>query len=296
PPDITDEETSSDITVQEGENATLVCHAAGHPAPRILWRREDGESLILRKGLRDVTKVDTFSGDTLTLVKLERRQMGAYLCIASNDVPPAVSKRITLNVNFAPVVKVPNQLLGAPFGTNVSLECHVEAFPNTINYWVKNRGEMLLHGTKHSIVENRTSYKVHLKLTINQFSRGDLGTYMCVSTNSLGHADGTVRLYEIKVATPMPIGSTENQIFTLSVPALEATGDARMVDLANDISLTTIAPMQSMMEETVLDQSSTMQDVQAERGVNSGARKGASSRVLASFMAPFLSVLVHVVR
>jgi len=44
-------------------------------------------------------------------------------------------------------------------------------------------------------LENRTSYKVHLKLTINKFSQGDLGTYMCVSTNSLGHADGTVRLY-----------------------------------------------------------------------------------------------------
>lgn len=43
--------------------------------------------------------VDTHAGDSLTLVKLERRQMGAYLCIASNDVPPAVSKRITLNVN-----------------------------------------------------------------------------------------------------------------------------------------------------------------------------------------------------
>lgn len=43
--------------------------------------------------------VDTFSGDNLTLVKLDRKQMGAYLCIASNDVPPAVSKRITLNVN-----------------------------------------------------------------------------------------------------------------------------------------------------------------------------------------------------
>lgn len=54
--------------------------------------------------------------------------------------------------------------------------------------------------------------------------------------------------------------------------------------------------MQSMMEETVLDQSSTMQDVQADRGVNSGARRGPASRVLASFVAPFLSVLVHVVR
>jgi len=54
--------------------------------------------------------------------------------------------------------------------------------------------------------------------------------------------------------------------------------------------------MQSMMEESVLDQSSTMQDVHAERGVNSGARRGAASRALATFMAPFLSVLVHVVR
>jgi hypothetical protein len=31
--------------------------------------------------------------------RLDRRQMGAFLCIASNDVPPAVSKRIILNVN-----------------------------------------------------------------------------------------------------------------------------------------------------------------------------------------------------
>ena len=30
---------------------------------------------------------------------ISREQMGAYLCIASNDVPPAVSKRIILNVN-----------------------------------------------------------------------------------------------------------------------------------------------------------------------------------------------------
>ncbi|PNF33875.1 hypothetical protein B7P43_G06730 [Cryptotermes secundus] len=183
----------------------------GRPRPN--W--VDNIKMDLRKKGWDE---DTFSGDTLTLLKLDRKQMGAYLCIASNDVPPAVSKRITLNVNFAPVVKVLNQLLGAPLGTNVSLECHVEAFPNTINYWVKNRGEMLLDGAKHSIVENRTSYKVHLKLTVNQLSRRDLGVYMCVSTNSLGHADGTVRLYEIKVATQIPVESTENQVATVSDP------------------------------------------------------------------------------
>ncbi|KAF4525270.1 hypothetical protein B566_EDAN014670 [Ephemera danica] len=94
----------------------------------------------------------------MQLVKLERRQMGAYLCIASNDVPPAVSKRITLNVNFAPVIKVPNQLLGAPLGTDVHLECYVEAFPNTINYWMKNRGEMLLDGRRNARRKHQSHY------------------------------------------------------------------------------------------------------------------------------------------
>lgn len=47
PPDIDDTETSGDITVSEGENVTLVCRATGHPEPRILWRREDGNHIIL---------------------------------------------------------------------------------------------------------------------------------------------------------------------------------------------------------------------------------------------------------
>jgi len=68
--------------------------------------------------------------------------------VRSIPLPADVLAIILLSLlsTVAPVVKVPNQLLGAPLGTNVSLECHVEAFPNTINYWVKNRGEMLLDG------------------------------------------------------------------------------------------------------------------------------------------------------
>lgn len=42
---------------------------------------------------------ETFSGETLSLSSVKRSHMGAYLCIASNDVPPAVSKRVILNVN-----------------------------------------------------------------------------------------------------------------------------------------------------------------------------------------------------
>ncbi|KAG5875646.1 hypothetical protein JTB14_003490 [Gonioctena quinquepunctata] len=39
-----------------------------------------------------------------------------------------------------PVIHVPNQLVGAPLGTDVTLECNVEAYPKSINYWVRDTG------------------------------------------------------------------------------------------------------------------------------------------------------------
>ncbi|GLH14447.1 Uncharacterized protein GBIM_18846, partial [Gryllus bimaculatus] len=38
-----------------------------------------------------------------------------------------------------PVIQVPNQLVGAPTGTDVTLECYVEASPRSINYWVREK-------------------------------------------------------------------------------------------------------------------------------------------------------------
>ncbi|KAF5306581.1 hypothetical protein FQR65_LT07308 [Abscondita terminalis] len=158
PPDIVNDDTSGDLSVLEGENTTLWCKAIGHPTPRIAWRREDGHPIIVRKGHKEIVEVDIYNGSNLHFWRLDRKQMGAYLCIASNDVPPAVSKRIALSVNFAPVIKVPNQLLGAPLNTDVQLECYVEAFPNTINYWLKNRGEMLLNGDE--VLFGKNDYQV----------------------------------------------------------------------------------------------------------------------------------------
>ncbi|XP_012135417.1 lachesin isoform X2 [Megachile rotundata] len=159
PPDIVyGGDTSADLAVSEGDNATLSCRATGRPTPRVSWRREDGEPILIR---------------------------------ASSAV--------------APVVQSPNQLLGAPLGTDVQLKCYVEAFPNTINYWVKNRpgveDEMLLEGLKYTVREERSGYKVLMWLLIKGFTEQDVGSYKCVSTNSLGKADGTVRLYEIKISS-----------------------------------------------------------------------------------------------
>lgn len=49
PPDFISEETSGDIMVPEGGIVKLACKARGHPAPHVLWRREDGEDIIVRE-------------------------------------------------------------------------------------------------------------------------------------------------------------------------------------------------------------------------------------------------------
>lgn len=38
-------------------------------------------------------------GEMLSLTKITRSEMGAYMCIASNGVPPSVSKRMKLQVH-----------------------------------------------------------------------------------------------------------------------------------------------------------------------------------------------------
>ena len=48
PPVILGNGDSGDIVAREGENHTLRCEARGHPKPLIVWRREDGEDIMVR--------------------------------------------------------------------------------------------------------------------------------------------------------------------------------------------------------------------------------------------------------
>lgn len=44
------------------------------------------------------------------------------------------------------MLSIPNQLEGAYIGQDVTLECHTEAYPNSINYWTTEHGEMIVSG------------------------------------------------------------------------------------------------------------------------------------------------------
>ncbi|KAL0278833.1 UNVERIFIED_CONTAM: hypothetical protein PYX00_000527 [Menopon gallinae] len=191
PPNIIDEQsTQSSVAVREHQNISLTCKADGFPQPKIMWRREDGQGISIDRR----KKVNVYDGETLKLLKISRLEMGAYLCIASNGVPPSVSKRIIIDVEFSPMIWVPNQLVGAPAGTEVTIDCHTEAYPRAISYWVYEN-VMLLPTKKYLTELSENSYRAHMRLTIKTLEAKDFGNYKCISKNSLGETEGSIRLY-----------------------------------------------------------------------------------------------------
>ncbi|XP_063228940.1 lachesin-like [Bacillus rossius redtenbacheri] len=199
PPDILDYPTSTDMVVREGTNVTLRCAATGSPPPTITWRRESGETIPMGGG----QEMASIEGPVFNITRVNRLHMGAYLCIASNGVPPTVSKRIMLIVHFPPMIWIQNQLVGAQEGQEMTLECHSEAYPKSINYWTREKGEIIAQGGKYEPVLLDNAYKVHMKLTIRSVGPADFGSYKCVSKNSLGDTDGSIKLYQIPTPTTL---------------------------------------------------------------------------------------------
>ncbi|XP_018561385.1 neurotrimin-like isoform X2 [Anoplophora glabripennis] len=196
PPNIDDSLSSSDVIVREGSNETLTCKATGFPTPSVKWKRDDNSKITINKTLQVVE----WEGEKLELTKISRLDMGAYLCIASNGIPPTVSKRIKISVDFPPMLWIPHQLVGAPLAYSVTLECFTEAHPSSLNYWTREDGQMI-HESKKYHAENiigNPSYKTHMRLTVNNIQQDDYGTYKCVAKNPRGETDGTIRLYSSK--------------------------------------------------------------------------------------------------
>ena len=119
--------------------------------------------------------------------------MAAYLCVASNGVPPSISKRVQLKVqckqpktdfpsiklNFPtvpPMLSIPNQLEGAYAGQDVILECHTEAYPASINYWTTERGDMIISGMQTVFLSSSRHHKrfFFLVLFYRQIPRGQV--------------------------------------------------------------------------------------------------------------------------
>ncbi|XP_037906810.1 lachesin [Hermetia illucens] len=269
PPNILDiESTPSSVAVRENQNINMTCRADGFPTPKIIWRREDGEPISeKRRKDKDKEKVLVYDGEVLPLTKVSRNEMGAYLCIATNGVPPSVSKRIILDVEFSPMIWVPNQLVGAPAGTDVTIDCHTEAHPKAIIYWVYN-SVMVLPSKKYKTEYAENSYRAHMKLTIRNLQSGDFGNYRCISKNSLGETEGSIRVYEI------PLPSSPSKQITHATSDVKENLISRN-DTPRVVQPEVVFPMRSESHNTGSASVASSASASSSSGSGPGDRKGA---------------------
>uniref|UniRef100_A0A1I8MIM1 Ig-like domain-containing protein n=2 Tax=Musca domestica TaxID=7370 RepID=A0A1I8MIM1_MUSDO len=189
PPDIIDFQTSNDMVVEVGTNISLTCTATGLPLPTITWRREKDLPLYVESG----RYVYSMEGQNLTLPHVSRDTMGAYLCIASNGVPPTVSKRISVVVNFPPTIFTRYDIIYVGYGQKVTLECISESHPASVNYWLKDK-EFIQGGSYETFSVNGI-YKMVMRLVVRPLKAKDFGEYRCVAKNMLGEMEQIITLH-----------------------------------------------------------------------------------------------------
>jgi len=208
PPAILDSATSQDQVVREGEDVVLACKAGGHPAPRIKWRREDGGAIRQEEGSID----GTVSGPIVSLQNVARSDMGAYLCIAQNGVPPTVSRRITLDVIYPPTVIVDREVIGVGLGATLMISCSVEAHPSPVTVWTTQDNRAIIQGGRFKIVREEKKGAVDTNLIIQNIAYNDnFARFKCTGRNSLGISEKTITVH-ITDEIPSVIGSEETNI------------------------------------------------------------------------------------
>ena len=111
-------------------------------------------------------------------------------------------------ISVPPTISVPHQLVGAPEGSTVTLDCYLESSPSALHFWNRDDGIVLHEANKYrmqslavglsssgSNPSSGPSYRTHLRLTVVNVTDKDYGPYRCVAKNPFGEADGLIKLY-----------------------------------------------------------------------------------------------------
>lgn len=73
PPNILDtESTSSTVAVREHQNVTLTCKADGYPTPKLKWKREDNQVILVDRRTKGKVFSQSIYYDVLAFARLER--------------------------------------------------------------------------------------------------------------------------------------------------------------------------------------------------------------------------------
>ncbi|KAM6310081.1 limbic system-associated membrane protein isoform 1-T1 [Aegotheles albertisi] len=198
---------SSDITVNEGSNVTLVCMANGRPEPVITWRH-----------LTPTGREFEGEEEYLEILGITREQSGKYECKAANEVASADVKQVRVTVNYPPTI-TESKSNEAATGRQALLRCEASAVPTPDFEWY--RDDTRINSANGLEIKSTGSQSL---LMVANVTEEHYGNYTCVAANKLGVTNASLYLYKRVLPTlpnPFPgpgTGRVDNGSVSLAVP------------------------------------------------------------------------------
>ncbi|XP_044238218.2 limbic system-associated membrane protein isoform X1 [Ursus arctos] len=180
---------SSDVTVNEGSNVTLVCMANGRPEPVITWRH-----------LTPTGREFEGEEEYLEILGITREQSGKYECKAANEVSSADVRQVKVTVNYPPTI-TESKSNEATTGRKASLKCEASAVPAPDFEWYRDDTRInSANGLEIKSTEGQSS------LTVTNVTEEHYGNYTCVAANNLGVTNASLVLFKrVSPTIPHPI-------------------------------------------------------------------------------------------
>ncbi|KAM6456551.1 hemicentin-1 isoform 2-T2 [Liasis olivaceus] len=166
----------NELLIALGDTSVMECKSTGVPPPSIKWFKGDLELRATEFLIID------FSRGILRIQETQDLDAGDYMCVATNDAGTA-SGKITLDVGSSPVFTQEPSDVSVDIGSNVTLACYVQGYPEPKVKWQRLDGTPLFsrHFAVSSVSQLRTG-----ALSIHNLWVNDEGTYICEAENQFG--------------------------------------------------------------------------------------------------------------
>ncbi|XP_071342317.1 hemicentin-1 isoform X2 [Trachinotus anak] len=200
----------SEILIGIGETTVMACSASGVPQPEIWWYKDD-----VQLHSSSLLEVDTLGG-TLTIKKTQKVDAGDYSCVAVNTAGRS-SGKVSLDVGAAPkFIQAPSDV-AADIGSNVSLPCNAQGYPEPQVTWRRQDGLHLFNRSRtHGTITQRRGGLHITKLWVE-----DEAVYICEAQNHFGRIQSqasitvTGLVLPVIAMSPAVLSVIEDQQMTL---------------------------------------------------------------------------------
>lgn len=209
--------TSSDTTVDAGEDVELTCNASARPPATIEWTRLGGALLPIGQEKK--------LGSVLSIRNIQYDGRGIYRCTAVNNVASTIVD-INVDVRFAPVVKVNRDTVYQAVGYRIELQCFGEGNPippKQEAYWTRDGVPLPRSSDEYAAGFLQGAFgQVTYELIFFSVQESQYGTYTCHIVNQIGIGSNSITL--ARAETPqksiklgMIMSAASMQSFSLSL-------------------------------------------------------------------------------